>query len=164
MSLTGTHNYFEDFQVGQLVRHARGKTVCEQDNVGITLQVLNTAEAHFNEDVMQRNAMGRSGWTSRLVFGGVTIAIVIGLTMQDTGENAVKELRLDRIRLKAPVFHGDTLYAFSEVLDVDDGDLDAAGIVTFRHYGINQRDQIVFEGERAVLIKRRSFYQEESAS
>lgn len=164
MSLTGTHNYFEDFQVGQLLRHARGKTVCEQDNVGITLQVLNTAEAHFNEDLMQRNAMGRSGWTSRLVFGGVTIAIVIGLTMQDTGENAVKELRLDRIRLKAPVFHGDTLYAFSEVLAVDDGDLDAAGIVTFRHYGINQKDQIVFEGERAVLIKRRSFYLEESAS
>lgn len=164
MSLTGAHNYFEDFQVGQLLRHARGKTVCEQDNVGITLQVLNTAEAHFNEDVMQRNAMGRSGWTSRLVFGGVTIAIVIGLTMQDTGENAVKELRLDRIRLKAPVFHGDTLYAFSEVLAIDDGDLDAAGIVTFRHYGINQKDQIVFEGERAVLIKRRSFYPEESAS
>lgn len=163
MSLTGAHNYFEDFEVGQLLRHARGKTVCEQDNVGITLQVLNTAEAHFNEDLMQRNAMGRSGWTSRLVFGGVTIAIVIGLTMQDTGENAVKELRLDRIRLKAPVFHGDTLYAFSEVLAIDDGDLDAAGIVTFRHYGINQKDQIVFEGERAVLIKRRSFYPEESA-
>jgi len=164
MSLTGAHNYFEDFAVGQLLRHARGKTVCEQDNVGITLQVMNTAEAHFNEDIMQKNAMGRSGWTSRLVFGGVTIAIIIGLTMQDTGENALKELRLDRIRLKAPVFHGDTLYAFSEVLETRAGLLGDAGIVTFRHYGINQKDQIVFEGERSVLIKRRSHHSGEPDS
>jgi len=158
MRLTGDNNYFEDFQVGQLLRHARGKTVCEQDNVGITLQVLNTADAHFNEDLMQKNAMGRSGWTSRLVFGGVTISLVIGLAMQDTGENAIKELRLDRIRLKAPVFHGDTLYAFSEVIETRAGHLEDAGIVTFRHYGINQKDQIVFEGERTVLIKRRSHH------
>lgn len=164
MRLTGDHNYFEDFQVGQLLRHARGKTVCEQDNVGITLQVLNTADAHFNEDLMQKNAMGRSGWTSRLVFGGVTISIVIGLAMQDTGENAIKELRLDRIRLKAPVFHGDTLYAFSEVIETRAGHLEDAGVVTFRHYGVNQKDQIVFEGERTVLIKRRSHHIEGAPS
>lgn len=156
MSLTGSDNYFEDFQPGQVFRHARGKTMCEQDNVGITLQVLNTAEAHFNEDVMQKNSMGREGWNSRLQFGGVTIAMVIGLAMQDTGENAVKELSLDRIRLKAPVFHGDTLYAYTEVLAVDDAELDQAGIVTFRHWGVNQRDEVVFEGERRVLIKRKS--------
>lgn len=158
MALTGRSNYFEDFKAGQVFRHARGKTMCEQDNVGITLQVLNTAEAHFNEDLMQKNAMGREGWNSRLQFGGVTIAMVIGLAMQDTGENAVKELSLDRIRLKAPVFHGDTLYAYTEVLAVDDGELDDAGIVTFKHYGVNQKDSVVFEGERRVLIKRKSHY------
>lgn len=158
MALTGSSNYFEDFKPGQVFRHARGKTMCEQDNVGITLQVLNTAEAHFNEDLMQRNAMGREGWNSRLQFGGVTIAMVIGLAMQDTGENAVKELSLDRIRLKSPVFHGDTLYAFTEVLSTEDGELDDAGIVTFKHYGVNQKDSVVFEGERRVLIKRKSHY------
>lgn len=158
MALTGTGNYFEDFKAGQVFRHARGKTMCEQDNVGITLQVLNTAEAHFNEDLMQKNTMGREGWNSRLQFGGVTIAMVIGLAMQDTGENAVKELSLDRIRLKAPVFHGDTLYAYTEVLTVDDGELEDAGIVTFKHYGVNQKDSVVFEGERRVLIKRKSHY------
>jgi itaconyl-CoA hydratase len=164
VSLTGNNNCFEDFAVGSVIRHARGKTVCEQDNVGITLQVLNTAEGHFNEDLMQKNAMGRSGWTSRLVFGGVTIAIVIGLTMQDTGENAVRELRLDKIRLKSPVFHGDTLYAFSEVLAVQPDTNADAGRVTFRHYGINQRDQVVFEGERTVLVKRRSYRAGENRS
>lgn len=155
MSLTGNDNYFEDFSPGQIFRHARGKTMCEQDNVGITLMVLNTAEGHFNEHAMQKNAMGREGWNSRLQFGGVTISMVIGLAMQDTGENALTELSLDKIRLKSPVFHGDTLYAYTEVLTTEPADRDDAGIVTFKHFGINQKDQVVFEGERRVLIKRR---------
>lgn len=155
MALTGDGNYFEDFEQGAVMRHARGKTMCEQDNVGITLQVLNTAEGHFNEDLMQRNAMGREGWNSRLQFGGVTIAMVIGMAMQDTGENAVAELGLDKIRLKAPVFHGDTLYAYSEVLEKRQSDQSNAGVVVFKHYGVNQKDQVVFEGERTLLIKKK---------
>ena len=155
MSLTGSDNYFEDFEPGQAIRHARGKTMCEQDNVGITLMVLNTAEGHFNEHAMQKNAMGREGWNSRLQFGGVTISMVIGLAMQDTGENAIAELSLDKIRLKSPVFHGDTLYAYTEVLATEPADREDAGIVTFKHFGVNQKDQVVFEGERRVLIKRR---------
>ena len=131
--------------------------MCEQDNVGITLQVLNTAEGHFNEDIMQKNAMGR-GWNTRLQFGGVTIAMVIGLAMQDTGENALRELALDKIRLKSPVFHGDTLYAYTEVLRKEDSDREDAGVVTFKHYGVNQKDEVVFEGERQVLIKRKSHF------
>jgi itaconyl-CoA hydratase len=153
MALTGNDNYFEHFTPGQMIRHARGKTMCEQDNVGITLMVLNTAEGHFNEDAMQKNSMGR-GWNSRLQFGGVTISMVIGLAMQDTGENALAELGLDKIRLKAPVFHGDTLYAYTEVLATESADRDDAGIVTFKHFGINQKEEVVFEGERRVLIKR----------
>ncbi|MCZ6619398.1 MAG: MaoC family dehydratase [Gammaproteobacteria bacterium] len=162
--LTGSDNYFEDFQIGQVLKHARGKTMCEQDNVGITLQVLNTAEAHFNEDIMQKNAMGRPGWNSRLQFGGVTIAMVIGLTMQDTGENALRELALDKIRLKSPVFHGDTLYAYTEVLNKEDSDREDAGVVTFKHYGVNQKDEVVFEGERQVLVKRKSHFLQEIRS
>jgi acyl dehydratase len=158
MALTGSNNYFEDFTPGQVFRHARGKTMCEQDNVGITLQVLNTAEGHFNEDVMQKNAMGRTGWDKRVQFGGVTIAMVIGLAMQDTGENALMELGLDKIRLKSPVFHGDTLYAYTEVLAKEDGERADAGVVTFRHWGVNQKDAVVFEGERRVLLKRKSHY------
>ncbi len=148
MSLTGTNNYFEDFEVGQVIRHARGKTMCENDNVGITLQVLNTAEAHFNEEAM-KDSFGK-----RLQFGGVTIAMIIGLTTQDTAENAVRELSLNKIRLKTSVFHGDTLYAFTEVLETTSHD-ERSGIVTFRHWGINQKDEVVFEGERRVQIKKR---------
>lgn len=149
MSLTGNSNYFEDFDVGAVMRHARGKTMCEHDNVGITLQVLNTAESHFNEHVAAP-ALG-----GRLQFGGVTIAMVIGMTMQDTAENAVAELGLHGIRLMAQVFHGDTLYAFTEVLDKSDNEQANAGEVLFKHWGVNQKDEVVFEGERRVLIKHR---------
>jgi len=84
--------------------------------------------------------------------------MVIGLAMQDTGENALAELSMDKIRLKSPVFHGDTLYAFTEVLAKTEADRADAGIVTFKHWGVNQKDAVVFEGERRVLIKRRSHF------
>lgn len=148
MSLTGKNNYFEDFKPGKVLRHVRGKTMCENDNVGITLQVMNTAQAHFNEHAMA-DSFGR-----RLQFGGVTIAMVIGLAMQDTGENAIRELGLDQIRLKASVFHGDTLYAYSEVLEARELD-HASGEVVFRHWGVNQKDEVVFEGIRRVQISKR---------
>ena len=68
----------------------------------------------------------------------------------------VAELMLDKIRLKSPVFHGDTLYAYTEVLGKSASATHAnAGVVHFRHWGVNQKDETVFEGERRVLIKRR---------
>ena len=154
-SLTGTDNYFEDFTVGDVLQHARGKTVNEMDGVLITNLVMNTAQSHFNEDAMKGSPFGR-----RIVFGGVTIAMVVGLAMQDTGEQALAELGMDKIRLRQSVFHGDSLYAFSEVLETSDGERPDAGVVRFRHYGVNQDGALVFEGERTVLLKRRSHWGE----
>jgi acyl dehydratase len=152
--LTGGDNYFEDFTVGDVYEHARGKTVTEMDNVLITNLVMNTAQGHFNED-----RMARSPFKHRITFGGITASLVIGLASQDTGENALMELGLDRIRFPAPVYHGDTLYAFTEVLVKSDGDRADAGEVRFRHWGINQDQKVVFEGERRVLIKRRDHWE-----
>ncbi len=152
MALTGDKNYFENFRTGDVLRHQRGKTVMEYDNVATTLQVMNTATEHFDEHKMRQPG---AIFSERVTFGGVTVATVIGLAMQDTGENAVRELGMDKIRLKGPVFHGDTLYAYSEVLSTDGCDQDAAGIVHFRHWGVNQKDQVIFEGERSVLIRKR---------
>lgn len=52
------------------------------------------------------------------------------------------------MRFKAPVFHGDTLYAYTEVLAKEDAERDDAGIVRFKHWGLNQDGAVVFEGER----------------
>jgi len=152
-TLTGNDNYFEDFAVGDIYEHARGKTVGEIDNVLVTNLVMNTAQGHFNEHLMAASPLKH-----RIVFGGVTAALVIGLAMQDTGENAVRELGLDKMRLKTPVFHGDTLYAFTEVLAKNEPGAGAppdAGEVRFRHWGVNQSGAIVCEVERRVLVKRR---------
>lgn len=149
-SLTGRDNYFEDFAVGAVYEHARGKTVTEMDGVLITNLVMNTAQGHFNEHRMVQGPFGR-----RIVFGGVTAAMVIGLAMQDTGEHALAEMGLDKVRFRAPVFHGDTLYAYTEVLETREADRPDAGIVRFRHQGYNQDGALVFEGERTVLIARR---------
>jgi acyl dehydratase len=151
--LTGRTNYFEDFTVGQVIRHARGKTLEPLENVLITILVMNTAQGHFNE-----HAMKTSPWKGRLSYGGVNFSLVMGLAMQDTGENALAELGMDNIRLQNPVVHGDTLYAYSEVLSVVDADREDAGVVTFRHYGVNQDDKQVFQGDRRMLIKRRSHW------
>lgn len=151
---TSANNYFEDFQPGQVFRHARGKTVTEMDNVLITNMVMNTAEGHFNAHRMQ-GGQGHGVFTDRVVFGGINLSMVIGLAAQDTAEQAVRELGMTNIRLKNPVYHGDTLYAFSEVLEVADGDIDGAGVVTFRHYGINQDDKLCVMADRRVALKRR---------
>ena len=151
--LTGKTNYFEDFEVGAVIQHARGKTITPLENVLITNLVMNTAQSHFNEHQMRN-----SPYKGRLSYGGVNFSLVMGLAMQDCGENALAELGMDNIRLQNPVVHGDTLYAYSEVLSAEDSDREDAGVVTFRHYGVNQDDKQVFEGDRRMLIKRRSHW------
>jgi acyl dehydratase len=153
LSLTGRDNYFEDFQPGDLVRHARGKTVTEMDNVLLTNLLMNTAQGHFNEHLMASREFG-----TRITFGGIVAAMVIGLATQDTAENALRELRLDGVRFLAPVVHGDTLYAYTEVVEKAPAEREDGGVVRFRHWGVNQDDRVVFECERWVLVKRRSHW------
>lgn len=153
-SRTSADNYFENFEVGQVIAHARGKTMTEMDNVLLTNMVMNTAQGHFNEHLMQRSS-GIPGFDTRIVFGGINFSLVIGLAAQDTGEQVLEELGMDKIRLKMPVHHGDTLYAFTEVLEKTEGDRPDAGVIRFKHFGINQDDKLVYEGERTVRIKRR---------
>ncbi|QRQ83764.1 MaoC family dehydratase [Cupriavidus oxalaticus] len=155
-ALTSPDGYFEHFEPGMLIRHARGKTVTEMDNVMLTNMVMNTAEGHFNEDAMRRAAGGI--FAQRVVFGGINLSMVLGLAAQDTAEQCLQELTLDKIRLSHPVFHGDTLYAFTEVLGKEEGDREDAGIVRFRHYGVNQDDKLCVQAERTALIKRKSHW------
>ena len=152
-SLTGRDNYFEDFKVGDAMKHARGKTLEPLEQVLITNMVMNSASGHFDEVRMKDTEFGK-----RLSFGGVNISFIVGLASQDTAENAIAELGMDKIRLTGPVFHGDTLFAYTEVLETKPADREDAGIVRFKHYGLNQDDLIIFEGERTVLIKRRSHW------
>ena len=121
-SLTGNNNYFEDFSVGEVLRHARGKTIEPTESVVITNMVLNSASSHF-DDVVMRDTQ----FKKRLQFGGITAALIVGMASQDTSENSVAELGMTNIRFKVPVHHGDTLYAYTEVLAKNDAGRDDAG-------------------------------------
>jgi acyl dehydratase len=150
-ALTSRDNYFEDFEVGLVLRHRRGKTIEATENVVITNMVMNSASSHFDDLVMKDTMFGK-----RLQFGGVTASLIVGMASQDTSENALADLGLNNIRFKVPVFHGDTLYAYSEVLSKREFGRDDAGEIVFRHWGVNQDDKVVFEGDRRVLVKKRS--------
>jgi itaconyl-CoA hydratase len=152
-TLTGNNNYFEDFSVGEVLRHARGKTIEPTESVVITNMVLNSASSHF-DDVVMRDTQ----FKKRLQFGGITAALIVGMASQDTSENSVAELGMTNIRFKVPVHHGDTLYAYTEVLAKNDAGRDDAGEVVFRHWGVNQDEKVVFEGDRRVLVKKRSHW------
>jgi acyl dehydratase len=125
---------------GELVRHGRGKTVTPFDGAGLAQLVLNSSDGHFNDDVMRHTDAGQS-----VVFGGLTLAIVVGLATLDA-EAPVEELGLEDVRFRAPVVHGDTLYAYSQAV-VTDGDE-----VTLRHWGVNQRGDVVVELRRRVRL------------
>ena len=156
-SLTGNATWFEDFPVGRKMRHARSATIDEVENNYISKQVMNTAQAHWNEHALVDSPLG----TGRVVFGLITASMVIGLSSQDTAENALAEVGLDKLRFISPVHHGDTITALTEVLSAENAPGRAdAGLVTFKHWGITHEGRLVFEGERTVLIKKRSHWGE----
>jgi acyl dehydratase len=152
MSLTAPTGYFEDFSVGQRIRHARGATIGEVENGFISKQVMNTAQAHWNEHYLTGGPLG----SGRVVFGLITASVVFGLSSQDTAEHALAELGCTGLRFRSPVHHGDTVYAYTEVLATEPAERADAGVVRFQHWGVNHTDVVVFEGQRTVLIKRRS--------
>ena len=157
MGRTSDHNYYEDFEVGEIYEHTRGKTITEMDNVAITNLVLNTAQGHFNEDQMEDSEFGE-----RIVYGGINLSMVCGLASEDISENAITELGYDEVRFNNPVFHGDTLYAESEVRSKRDSEERRdGGVVEFRVRGYNQDDEQVVGATKRVLLKKREYYGDE---
>lgn len=153
MARTGDHNYFEDFEEGQVWEHTRGKTMTEMDNVLMTNLVMNTSEGHFNEDKMKDSEFGE-----RITYGGINLSMVLGLASEDISENAITEVGLDEVRFLTPVVHGDTLYAESEVLETREvNEYPDGGEVTFRVRGYNQDDEQVLGATKTVILKKRAY-------
>ncbi len=151
--------FFEDFDVGDVFRSRLGRTVTETDNIWFSCLTLNTNQMHFNTPYSERTRFGR-----QLVNSTFTLALVMGLTVPDTSENAAANLEWAEIKLPNPVFAGDTLWAETEVLALRESrtNLDV-GIVTVRSRGINQRHEVVIEFKRAFMIYRRGAPQAQEA-
>ena len=152
--LTRDDNYFENFEVGDVIVHPRGRTLGDSEHMLLTNFVLNTAELHFNQALVEREPDLYFGGR-RVVYGGIVLAFVAGLASEETSENALAELGYDNGKHTAPVFAGDTLFAESTVLETSESHRTDAGIVKFKLIGKNQRGEQVLEIERDLLIARR---------
>ncbi len=104
--------YYEDFAVGDVIEHRPGRTITEADNIWFTLLTMNTHPVHFDNAYAAQTEFGKA-----LVNSTLTLTIVGGMSVSSTSQKAVANLGWDEIRLHAPVFVGDTIYAETEILD-----------------------------------------------
>lgn len=144
--------YYEDFAVGDIYKHPYGKTVTETDDVWLTNVTMNLNPMHFNEPYAATTEFGE-----RLVNGLVVIALAVGMSVIDVSQNATANLGYDNVRHHAPVFHGDTIFAESEVVSKRESESrDHVGIVTTELRAYNQTDEQVLSLERTNMMLKRS--------
>lgn len=151
--------YFEDFTVGDVYEHRPGRTISETDNTWFTLLTMNTHPLHFDAAYAEKSEFGRP-----LVNSALTLAIVAGMSVSDLSQKAVANLGWDKIRLTAPVFAGDTIYAESEVLAVRQSkSRPTQGIVTVKTTGRKADGTVFMTYERAFLVPKRGHAVDDAA-
>jgi acyl dehydratase len=144
--------FYEDFTTGDVYKHPYGRTLTETDDVWLTNITMNLNPMHFNEVYASETEFGE-----RLVNGLVVIAVAVGMSVIDISQNATANLGYDEVRHHAPMYHGDTLFAESEVLAKRESDSrDHAGIVTTELRAYTQHDDLVLSLERMNLMLKRS--------
>lgn len=143
---------YEDFEVGDIYPHPIGRTVTETDNIWFTLLTVNNNPIHFDKVYAAQTEFKRP-----LVDSTFTLALVTGLSVSDLSQNAVN-LGWDQVRLPAPVFEDDTIYARSEVLSKRESRSHAErGIVQVKTLGFNQDGTVVIEFQRTLMVYKRAF-------
>lgn len=144
---------FEDFAVGTVYQHPFGRTISEADSTWFTLLTCNTNQNHFNAHLAQSNPItgGRI-----IVNSGLTVALVLGLSVIDMSQNAVANLGWTDIKLSHPVFVGDTIYAESLCLETRaSSSRPDMGIVRMKTRALNQDGDEVVSWIRAVMVPTR---------
>lgn len=151
MAMTPTNRglYYEEMEEGEVYEHRPGRTVTEFDNTLWTLLTVNLQPLHIDKEFAGDAQFGR-----RLVNSIFTLGYVVGVSVKDlTLGTTVANLGFERTRFPNPVFHGDTLYSETEIVEKRLSESrDDSGIVTFEHRGHNQDGDLVCESERAGLM------------
>jgi acyl dehydratase len=147
-----TGRWFDEWQVGDHLRHEIRRTITETDNLLISMLTHNPQPLHLDAEAAAASEFGRI-----LVNGTFTFALMVGLSVGDTTLGTlVANLGYDKVVMPKPTFIGDTMHAESEVIAVQDSrSRPNAGVVTFRHRLLNQRDEVACECLRTALLGRR---------
>lgn len=142
---------FEDFEIGAVYEHRPGRTISESDNTWFTLLTMNQHPLHFDHAYAAKSEFGRP-----IVNSALTLAVVTGMSVSDVSQKAIANLGWTDIKMPAPVFHGDTLTAESEVLEKrESGSRPTQGIVTVETRGFKQDGTMVISYRRTVLVPKR---------
>jgi len=143
--------YLEDFKVGGIYEHRPGRTITENDNIWFTLLTMNQHPLHFDQEYAKHSEFGQP-----LVNSCLTLAIVAGMSVSDVSQKTIANLGWDKVKMPAPVFNGDTLYAESEVLGVRESkSRPTQGIVAVKTTGKKADGTEVISFERNMLIPKR---------
>ena len=143
--------YLEDFHPGDVYEHRPGRSITESDNTWFTLLSMNQHPLHFDRAYAGKSEFGRI-----VVNSCLTLSIVTGMSVSDVSQKTIANLGWNEVRLTAPVFVGDTLYADSEVLAVrESASRPNQGVVTVRTRGRKEDGTEVISFERSMLIPRR---------
>jgi itaconyl-CoA hydratase len=157
MSATRNDNYFENFSIGDVLSHRRGRTLYQEDNAHWSLTTLNTAQAHWNIESMKTYLGGQ--FDRPLLNAAIVLAVAVGLTSQDISENILSNVGIDKVRMHRPTFAGDTLMAKSTIVDMrDSGEDPRSGLIIYSIDVTNQREEQVCSFIRSVLVKKRSYW------
>lgn len=144
--------YFEEFEVGQEIRHSLSKTIFESDNNFFSLLTMNHHPVHTNIDYAQKNQHGQL-----LVVGTLVFSIVVGMTVPDISGKAIANLGYEDVKHLAPVFVNDTIYARTRIISKRESQSKPdRGIVYVETIGYNQRGEDVISFRRNVLVKKQN--------
>ena len=145
-------NSYDDLAIDRLSVTVSARTITEMDNVLFSAVTMNPQPLHINEDYASRTPFGQ-----RIVNGIFTLGLAVGLTVADLTEGTlVANLGYETVKHPQPMFHGDTLYVETEVVDKREFGLrPGQGLVRFKHTGRNQHGVVVIEFERTALMLKR---------
>jgi acyl dehydratase len=144
--------FYEDLEVGQRYRHANGRTVTEMDNVLFSMLTMNSQPLHCNEDFSSKTQFGQ-----RIVNGIFVLGLVTGLSVPDLTEGTIlATVGYDKVISPNPTFHGETIYAETEVLEKRESkSRPEIGVVRLKHWGRKPDGSVAIEFERTVLFLKR---------
>ncbi|WES65536.1 MaoC family dehydratase [Microbacter sp. GSS18] len=150
--------YYDEIEVGARYLHRPGRTATEADNVLFSSLTMNTQALHLDAAFSKAQPFGQ-----RLMNSMWTLSTMVGASVaQLTQGTLVAQLGLTDVSFPAPLFHGDTLYTETEILDKRaSASRDGQGIITMRHTGRNQDGAVVALATRVALMWFRDAAEEE---
>ena len=143
--------YYEDFEVGEIIKHWPGRTITAADDMLFSMLTMNHHPLHIDANFAAQTQHGQP-----LVVGTLVFSVVVGMTVADISGHAIANLEYTQVKHLGPTFHGDTLYAQTTVLDKRESrSKPDRGIVWVETVAFNQRQERVLSFQRAVLLPKR---------